>query len=233
MELPEEVVDDVIAQLDTAPPWPRLLAITTASNVTGWLPPIDEIIDAAHARGIPVLVDAAQLAAHCRLPAQADYLAWSGHKMYAPFGGGVLIGPRDTFAEGDPFLAGGGAVDLVDLDEVVWTDPPDREEAGSPTSSGRSLSTPPSTSSPPSAGPTSPPTTTTSPVASATAWPVSTGSASSAPTAALSPSRSLRSSSKEYPTPWSRHASAPSTPSASATGAFAPTPTSPPPRPER
>ncbi len=52
--------------------------------------------------------------------------------MYAPFGGGVLIGPRDTFAEGDPFLAGGGAVDLVDLDEVVWTDPPDREEAGSP-----------------------------------------------------------------------------------------------------
>ena len=52
--------------------------------------------------------------------------------MYAPFGAGVLIGPRSTFAEGDPFLAGGGAVDLVDLDEVVWTEPPDREEAGSP-----------------------------------------------------------------------------------------------------
>jgi selenocysteine lyase/cysteine desulfurase len=66
------------------------------------------------------------------LPADADYIAWSGHKMYAPFGSSVLIGPRDTFIEGDPFLAGGGAVDLVDLDEVVWTDPPDREEAGSP-----------------------------------------------------------------------------------------------------
>ena len=66
------------------------------------------------------------------MPATADYLAWSGHKMYAPFGAGVLVGPRSTFAEGDPFLAGGGAVDLVDLDEVVWTDPPDREEAGSP-----------------------------------------------------------------------------------------------------
>jgi selenocysteine lyase/cysteine desulfurase len=52
--------------------------------------------------------------------------------MYAPFGAGVLIGPRRTFATGDPFLAGGGAVDLVDLDEVVWTDPPEREEAGSP-----------------------------------------------------------------------------------------------------
>ena len=67
-----------------------------------------------------------------RCPQRADYLAWSGHKMYAPFGGGVLIGPRATFADGDPFLAGGGAVDLVDLDEVVWTDPPEREEAGSP-----------------------------------------------------------------------------------------------------
>jgi selenocysteine lyase/cysteine desulfurase len=52
--------------------------------------------------------------------------------MYAPFGAGVLIGPRKTFADGDPFLAGGGAVDLVELGEVVWTDPPDREEAGSP-----------------------------------------------------------------------------------------------------
>ena len=82
--------------------------------------------------GVPVLVDAAQLAAHRPLPQSADYLAWSGHKMYAPFGAGILIGPRATFAEGDPFLAGGGAVDLVDLDEVAWTDPPEREEAGSP-----------------------------------------------------------------------------------------------------
>ena len=113
-------------------PRARLLAITGASNVTGWTPPLDAIIDAAHARDVPVLVDAAQLAPHRPLPVDADYLAWSGHKMYAPFGAGVLIGPRDTFASGDPFLAGGGAVDLVDLDEVVWTDPPEREEAGSP-----------------------------------------------------------------------------------------------------
>jgi selenocysteine lyase/cysteine desulfurase len=52
--------------------------------------------------------------------------------MYAPFGAGVLVGPRHAFADGDPFLAGGGAVELVDLDEVIWTDPPEREEAGSP-----------------------------------------------------------------------------------------------------
>ena len=71
---------------------------------------------------------------HRPLPAAADYVAWSGHKMYLPFGAGVSIGRRATFADGDPFLAGGGAVDLVDLDEVAWTDPPERE-AGSPTSS--------------------------------------------------------------------------------------------------
>ena len=106
--------------------------MTGASNVTGWLPPLDAILAAAHERDIPVVVDAAQLAPHRPLPPDADYIAWSGHKMYAPFGAGVLIGPRATFAEGDPFLVGGGAVDLVDLDEVAWTDPPEREEAGSP-----------------------------------------------------------------------------------------------------
>jgi selenocysteine lyase/cysteine desulfurase len=124
-------VDDVIAALD-ASPRPKLLAVTGASNVTGWLPPLDAILAAAHERDLPVMVDAAQLAPHRPLPAAADYIAWSGHKMYAPYGAGVLIGPRATFAEGDPFLAGGGAVDLVDLDEVSWTDPPEREEAGSP-----------------------------------------------------------------------------------------------------
>ena len=124
-------VEDVVAALD-ATPRPRLLAISGASNVTGWLPPLDAIIEAAHEREIPVLIDAAQLAPHLPLPSEADFLAWSGHKMYAPFGAGVLVGPMSTFTEGDPFLAGGGAVDLVDLDEVVWTLPPDREEAGSP-----------------------------------------------------------------------------------------------------
>jgi selenocysteine lyase/cysteine desulfurase len=124
-------LQDVEAALDAGPK-PALLAVTGASNVTGWLPPIDAIIESAHLRGIPVAVDAAQLAPHRPLPTKADYLAFSGHKLYAPFGSGALIGPRSTFETGDPFLAGGGAVDLVGLDEVVWTAPPDREEAGSP-----------------------------------------------------------------------------------------------------
>jgi selenocysteine lyase/cysteine desulfurase len=127
-------VDDVVQVLEDGPR-PALLALTGASNVTGWLPPVAAICAEAHERGVPVLLDAAQLAPHRPLPAGPDgpdFVAFSGHKMYAPFGAGALIGPRRVFETGDPFLAGGGAVDLVDLDEVIWTEPPEREEAGSP-----------------------------------------------------------------------------------------------------
>lgn len=123
--------EDVVVGLDERPK-PSVVAITAASNVTGWQPPLGEIIAAAHDRGVPVLVDGAQLAAHRPLPTEADYVVFSGHKMYAPFGAGALIGPRAAFDSGDPYLAGGGAVELVDLDEVVWSAPPEREEAGSP-----------------------------------------------------------------------------------------------------
>ena len=131
----EFAAEDVAEAIETADR-PRLLAITGATNVTGWMPPLAGIIDHAHRHGAEVLVDAAQLAPHRPLAtsgaAAADYLAWSGHKMYAPFGTGVLIGPRRTFETGTPLLVGGGAVNLVDLDEVLWTDPPERDEAGSP-----------------------------------------------------------------------------------------------------
>ena len=91
--------EDVIAAL-SQPPRPALLAVTGASGITGWMPPLPDIIDAAHRRGVPVLADVAQLAPHHPLPADADFLVWSGHKMYAPFGAGVLIGPRRVLAEG-------------------------------------------------------------------------------------------------------------------------------------
>ena len=90
--------EDVVAALGQRPR-PALLAITGASGLTGWMPPLGAIIDAAHRRGVPVLADAAQLAPHHPLPAEADFLVWSGHKMYAPFGTGVLIGPRRVLAE--------------------------------------------------------------------------------------------------------------------------------------
>ena len=93
--------EDVVAALGQLPR-PALLAITGASGITGWMPPLQDIIDAAHRRGVPVLADVAQLAPHHPLPADADFLVWSGHKMYAPFGTGVLIGPRRVLAENGP-----------------------------------------------------------------------------------------------------------------------------------
>jgi len=122
---------DVAAALDQRPV-PRLLAITGASHVTGWLPPLGEIIAAAHDRGVPVLVDAVQLAPRRPLPAEADFLVWSGHKMYAPFGTGVLIGPRRVLAAGDQSLPGSGAAPVPGLNDVTRMARPEREEPGSP-----------------------------------------------------------------------------------------------------
>ena len=112
-----------------------LVAITGASNVTGEVFPVAEVAAMAHRRGALVAVDAAQLAPHRRIrmaEAGIDCLALSGHKMYAPFGSGALVAPRRLLEECEPFLAGGGAVDFVTLDSVMWTGLPDRLEAGSP-----------------------------------------------------------------------------------------------------
>jgi selenocysteine lyase/cysteine desulfurase len=114
---------------------PHLVAVTGASNVTGEIWPIADVARVAHDNGARVLVDAAQLAPHAPIDMRRDgidYLALSGHKLYAPYGAGALIGTRDWLSAGDPFLRGGGAVSLVTIDETVWAELPDRQEAGSP-----------------------------------------------------------------------------------------------------
>lgn len=111
-----------------------LVTITGASNVTGELVPLRQVSTLTHAHGARLLVDGAQLAPHHAIDMAAtgiDYLAISGHKLYAPFGAGALIGAADWLG-GRPFLAGGGAVRLVTVDEVIWAELPDRQEAGSP-----------------------------------------------------------------------------------------------------
>src|SRR5690606_19105248 len=78
--------------------------------------------------------DGAQLVPHRRFSLAetgVDYVAFSGHKTYAPFGSGALVGRRDWLDTGVPYLAGGGAVRQVGVDDVVWTDAPARHEAGS------------------------------------------------------------------------------------------------------
>lgn len=117
----------------------RLVSITGASNVVGTLVPIHELARVAHKHGVPIAVDAAQLAPHVKIDmrgddeaSRIDFLYFSGHKMYAPFGGGVLIGPRDFFSEHHPAWRGGGAVLIVEPDRVAWAPSPTRDEAGSP-----------------------------------------------------------------------------------------------------
>src|SRR5450830_328911 len=112
-----------------------LLAVTGASNVTGEILPIHDLAALAHQFGARIAVDAAQLAPHRRIDIagdHVDYLAFSGHKLYAPFGAGVLVGRPDWLDAGTPHLAGGGAVRDARLDTVSWTTGPARHEGGSP-----------------------------------------------------------------------------------------------------
>lgn len=123
--------DEALAGIDG----PKLLVVTAASNVTGELWPIAALAHIAHRHGARILVDAAQLVPHRRLNLTAldlDYVAFSGHKLYAPFGAGVLVGRGDWLAEGEPYLKGGGAVRTVG-DVAEWHDDPEpRHEAGTP-----------------------------------------------------------------------------------------------------
>ncbi|WP_051426506.1 aminotransferase class V-fold PLP-dependent enzyme [Jiangella gansuensis] len=112
-----------------------LLAVTGASNVTGEQLPLGLLARLAHRNGARICVDAAQLAPHRRIDlvaSQVDYVAFSGHKLYAPFGAGVLVGRRDWLDAGEPYLAGGGAVREVSVEETRWGPAPARHEAGSP-----------------------------------------------------------------------------------------------------
>ncbi|MDQ1103005.1 aminotransferase class V-fold PLP-dependent enzyme [Nocardioides zeae] len=112
-----------------------LLAVTGASNVTGEILPIARLSDLAHRHGARIAVDAAQLAPHRRVDlasTDVDYLALSGHKLYAPYGAGALVGRRDWLDAAPPKLSGGGAVRRVWADDVDWGVAPARHEAGSP-----------------------------------------------------------------------------------------------------
>ena len=112
-----------------------LLAITGASNVTGEVLPLRRLATLAHRRGTRIAVDGAQLVPHRRVDIAAlgiDYLAFSGHKTYAPFGAGVLVGRSDWLDAGAPYLLGGGAVSTVSVDAASWRLGPARHEAGSP-----------------------------------------------------------------------------------------------------
>jgi selenocysteine lyase/cysteine desulfurase len=128
-------VTAVADALRAAPEGPRLVVITGASNVTGEIFPIAEIAAVAKAHGARVCLDAAQLAPHRPVDIQeldVDWVALSGHKLYAPYGAGALIGRADWLNAADPYLYGGGATATVTSDATIWNEGPARHEGGSP-----------------------------------------------------------------------------------------------------
>ncbi|MFI1680305.1 aminotransferase class V-fold PLP-dependent enzyme [Streptomyces sp. NPDC020607] len=138
---PEEAVHTLERALaDRDPYGPALVCVTGASNVTGELWPVRELAAAAHAHGARIVLDAAQLAPHHPVSIaelDVDWVAFSGHKLYAPFGSGVLAGRSDWLRDAEPYLAGGGASRKVARRadggvDVEWHDTAARHEAGSP-----------------------------------------------------------------------------------------------------
>jgi selenocysteine lyase/cysteine desulfurase len=120
-----------------------LVPISGASYVTRYINDIHRLAQTAHCSVQQIAVDCAQLAPHRAIdmrslddPSHLDYVALSAHKLYAPFGTGALVGRRDTFEQGDPDLRGGGEVEIVTVDQVYWSEPPERDEAGSPNTVG-------------------------------------------------------------------------------------------------
>lgn len=121
----------------------RLVTITGISNVTGYINDIHSIAKLCHRYNTEIAVDAAQMVAHMpinmnpmNMSERIDYLFFSAHKMYAPFGSGVLIAPRKSLKKNTPERTGGGTVKVVTHDYVIWADLPYKEEAGSPNTIG-------------------------------------------------------------------------------------------------
>ena len=111
----------------------RILAVTHISNVLGIINPVKEIISECHSKGVPVLVDGAQGAVHCKVDVQeldCDFYAFSGHKLYAATGTGVLYGKRKWLDAMPPYMGGGEMVGTVSFAETTYAPLPMKFEAG-------------------------------------------------------------------------------------------------------
>jgi cysteine desulfurase/selenocysteine lyase len=134
-----DVTDDGVFDLDAfeaaLTDRTRMVAITHMSNVLGTITPLKEIVEIAHARGIPVLIDGSQGAVHQKVDVRdigADFYIFTGHKLYGPTGIGILYGRYDLLKEMQPYQGGGEMIEEVGLDEITYNDPPHRFEAGTP-----------------------------------------------------------------------------------------------------
>ena len=122
-----EMLDDILTDRT------RIMAVTHISNVLGIINPVKEIIEKCHAKGVPVLVDGAQGAVHCRPDVQemdCDFYVFSGHKLYAATGTGVLYGKRKWLDAMPPYMGGGEMVGTVTFAETTYAPLPMKYEAG-------------------------------------------------------------------------------------------------------
>lgn len=113
----------------------KLVSIAHISNVTGTHHPVEQIIKLAHAKGAKVCIDGAQAVAHLPIDfhaLDADFYAFSGHKVFGPTGVGVLLGKKELLKQMPPYQAGGDMIDKVTLTETTFQLPPLRFEAGTP-----------------------------------------------------------------------------------------------------
>jgi cysteine desulfurase/selenocysteine lyase len=132
-ELKLDALDELLT------PRTRLFAVTHVSNALGTVNPVKELIRRAHAKGIPVLVDGAQAVPHFRVDVQAldaDFYAFSGHKMFGPTGIGVLYGKEALLEAMPPWMGGGDMILTVSLEKTVFNKLPYRFEAGTPNIAG-------------------------------------------------------------------------------------------------
>jgi len=113
----------------------KLVAITHVSNALGTINPIEEIISAAHAQGVPVLIDGAQAVAHLKVDVRAldcDFYAFSGHKLFGPTGIGVLYGKESFLKQMPPYQSGGDMIRSVSFSGTTYNELPFKFEAGTP-----------------------------------------------------------------------------------------------------
>lgn len=113
----------------------KMVAVVHVSNALGTINPVEEIIEAAHKKNIPVLIDGAQSIPHSKVDVQAldaDFYAFSAHKMCGPTGFGILYGKKDLLNAMPPYRGGGDMIDKVTFEKTTWNDLPHKFEAGTP-----------------------------------------------------------------------------------------------------
>ena len=128
----ELILDEYDALLNTRT---KLVAVTHVSNALGTINPIQEMIVQAHKYGVPVLIDGAQSAPHMPVDVQdldCDFYAFSGHKMYAPTGSGIVYGKAELLERMNPFQGGGDMIKTVTFEKTTYAELPNKMEAGTP-----------------------------------------------------------------------------------------------------